>query len=117
MGAGGSKNLQVVHQHPQINTAVYRPPEQPTVARATAQPKILEDNRMSHNNEQTNEDRSERISIQGDTKSLIEWEALHTGTFTKYRTSYPELEPDLQTIFNSIRVLRKAVYDKSFFFF
>ena len=112
MGAGGSKNLQVVHQHPQINTAVYRPPES-TVARATAQPKILEDNRMSHNNEQTNEERSERISIQGDTESLIEWEALHTGTFTKYRTSYPELEPDLQTIFNSIRVLRKAVYDKS----
>ena len=112
MGAGGSKNLQVVHQHPQINTAVYRPPES-TVARATAQPKILEDNRMSHNNEQTNEERSEMIPMQGDTESLIEWEALHTGTFTKYKTSYPELEGDLQIIFNSIRVLRKAVYDKS----
>ena len=112
MGAGGSKNLQVVHQHPQINTAVYRPPES-TVARATAQPKILEDNRMSHNNEQTNEERSEMSPMQGDTESLIEWEALHTGTFTKYRTSYPELEGDLQIIFNSIRVLRKAVYDKS----
>ena len=112
MGAGGSKNLRVVHQHPQINMAVYRPPES-TVALSTAQPKILEDNRVTHNNEQTNEERSERISIQGDTESLIEWEALHTGTFTKYRTSYPELEPALQTIFDYIRLLRKSVYDKS----
>ena len=100
MGVGGSKKLKVVHSSPQVNMATYRTPES-SMPHATTQPKMFKEQWLNHNKKQTNHEQSHRISHQ--------IKALHTGTFRKYKLNYPELTDDLETIFDSMQVLRNTV--------
>lgn len=97
MGSGVSKNnLKVVHQRPEVEMAANRRPISDEVVQL----------RPRQDQDHTNEERREMIS-------MVEWETLLTRTYKKYADSFPELEDDLLTIFNSLRKLRKAVNDKS----
>ena len=105
MGSGVSKNsrnLNVVPRQPQMDMAVDRPPT------SDLKPKVVQHRPVqdrgytsSVNKEHTNEEQSERIS-------LDEWEVL-----LKYTHSFPELQDDLQTMLTPLQDLRKAVDDKS----
>ena len=105
MGSGVSKNSRnpkVVPRQPQMDMAVDRPPISDLKPKVVQHRPVQDHGHTSSvNKEHSNDEQSERIS-------LDEWEVL-----LKYTHSFPELQDDLQTMLTPLQGLRKAVDDKS----
>ena len=105
MGCGGSKHLRIVQQNANV-TSFSRHPEYPTHVRVAAQPKMLQDQWLSH-------DREDETSEESSSQEDVEWDVSHTGTLRRYKMNYPEQGEDLQKVFEDMQVLRNTMNNSS----
>ena len=106
MGAGGSKKLKIV-QPPADAAVLSSSPESPM--RNAVQPKVLQEQWLSHDRPREHERNAETNLTQDN----IEWDVLHTGTLERYKTNYPEQAGDVQTVFENVQVLRNTFANNS----
>ncbi|KAL9981613.1 hypothetical protein ACROYT_G010339 [Oculina patagonica] len=106
MGAGGSTKLKIVQ--PPANAAVISNSPESQIQNPV-QPKVLQEQWLSHDRPPREHERNETNSIQDNT----EWAVLHIDTLERYKINYPEQADDLQTMFENMQVLRNTFANNS----
>ncbi|XP_078362921.1 uncharacterized protein LOC144647053 [Oculina patagonica] len=94
---------------PQGNAAVTQSNSPESPMQNAAQPKVLQEQWLSHDRPPREHERNETNSIQDNT----EWAVLHIDTLERYKINYPEQADDLQTMFKNMQVLRNTFANNS----